>query len=257
MVPPRRQSLMLLLTAGLLHVGLLWQVWGTQRARPLAEPSPVIQLSIGGGSKHLTVGMHKPPWHQSPKSHAVSPPQPKIAAKTVATVPRESSGKSAGEASSDLAVVVPKPSSDSTVSRDQLQQTSNLPAKIGESDPSAVESGEVVGTASTDQSPIDLGSAVSQGNLGPYETLLLERIRQHEYYPRTARLRRLQGEVLVLFTVLHDGNLGSVAVKNSSGIAVLDEAALNIIEASAPFPAPTTYGLGLRTYVLPLLFQLK
>jgi protein TonB len=67
----------------------------------------------------------------------------------------------------------------------------------------------------------------------------------------------LQGEVLVLFTVLHDGNLGSVAVKNSSGIAVLDEAALNIIEASAPFPAPTTYGLGLRTYVLPLLFQLK
>ena len=49
-----------------------------------------------------------------------------------------------------------------------------------------------------------------------------------------------QGDGVVGFTLFPDGSVGGVAVIESSGSAVLDARAVEIIRLSAPFPPPPT-----------------
>lgn len=56
-------------------------------------------------------------------------------------------------------------------------------------------------------------------------------------YPQAARAERLTGQVRLLTSVNHDGNLLSVTLLQSSGHAVLDEAARQVVRLSAPFEA--------------------
>lgn len=64
------------------------------------------------------------------------------------------------------------------------------------------------------------------------------RIEAHKYYPPLARRRNWQGKVTVKFTIGEDLRAKSVAVTNSSGYSILDEAALNAIQSAGPFPPP-------------------
>lgn len=63
-----------------------------------------------------------------------------------------------------------------------------------------------------------------------------------EVLRRIARVPRpsvgLRGSAMVAFTVSGSGGLASVSVARSSGAARLDRAALDVVRAAAPFPAP-------------------
>lgn len=64
---------------------------------------------------------------------------------------------------------------------------------------------------------------------------VLEEIRdalqQHFFYPRLARLRNWEGDVLLGFQVRSDGRIDDVEVLESSGRAVLDQAALSALRS--------------------------
>ncbi|MDR1075883.1 MAG: energy transducer TonB [Xanthomonadaceae bacterium] len=60
-------------------------------------------------------------------------------------------------------------------------------------------------------------------------------------YPDEARQRRLSGEVIIGVAVRRDGTVESSKIMRSSGLPVLDDSALRIVQLSQPFsPLPDT-----------------
>ena len=55
-------------------------------------------------------------------------------------------------------------------------------------------------------------------------------------YPDQARQRRLGGQVVISVGVRQDGSVESARVLRSSGVPLLDDAALRIVQLAAPFP---------------------
>lgn len=64
-------------------------------------------------------------------------------------------------------------------------------------------------------------------------------------YPQEARRNGLYGSLRLLVTIRSDGSIHEMAIMESSGIAVLDQAAQTIVRLSAPFP-PFTGELAAR-----------
>jgi protein TonB len=71
-------------------------------------------------------------------------------------------------------------------------------------------------------------------------------------YPAEARQKELYGSLRLLVSVLPDGSLKEVAILESSGHRVLDDAALNIVRLAAPF-APFPDELRQSTDVLEII----
>lgn len=65
-----------------------------------------------------------------------------------------------------------------------------------------------------------------------------QRIEQigNQHYPQQARAQQLYGDVQVLVVVNADGSLERAKIIKSSGITILDEAALRIVRLASPFP---------------------
>jgi protein TonB len=96
-------------------------------------------------------------------------------------------------------------------------------------------------------------------DLEAYGTDLSRAITAHRRYPPQARRLRLEGTVLVEVSVSRDGSLvGNPVVSRSSGHAVLDEEALRMVRAAAPFPAlPAGIPGPTAQFVLPVRFGIR
>jgi len=71
-----------------------------------------------------------------------------------------------------------------------------------------------------------------------YLGLVRFRIESHKKYPDSARKRQIEGRVTVGFVIGQDGRLIAIRVVKSAGKRILDEAALNAVRESSPFPRP-------------------
>lgn len=71
-------------------------------------------------------------------------------------------------------------------------------------------------------------------------------------YPAEARSQRIYGSLRLLVSIFPDGSLKQVELLESSGHAILDEAAIRIVELSAPF-APFPDELRATTDVLEII----
>lgn len=69
--------------------------------------------------------------------------------------------------------------------------------------------------------------------------------------PALARRHGWSGKVVVGFVLAADGSVSELALRQSSGFKMLDEAALEAVRRAVPFPAP---GLAVRV-VIPLVFD--
>ncbi len=69
-----------------------------------------------------------------------------------------------------------------------------------------------------------------------YATLIKGRIGSQWGYPSAARDRLIEGELMVLFSLVKKGEVIEIKVIDPSGYAVLDEEAVRAIKAAAPFP---------------------
>jgi protein TonB len=74
-----------------------------------------------------------------------------------------------------------------------------------------------------------------EGVTGPRLDAIREQIGRAVLYPASARRSRLQGRVVVRFTIGRDGRVREVRVVASSGYDVLDRSAVAAILAAAPF----------------------
>lgn len=79
-------------------------------------------------------------------------------------------------------------------------------------------------------------------------------LRQHFFYPRLARLRNWEGDVLVGFQINPDGMIDDVHVLESSGRSVLDQAALHALRSVQQIAYNQPRSLELQ---LPVTYRLR
>jgi protein TonB len=71
-------------------------------------------------------------------------------------------------------------------------------------------------------------------------------------YPEEARRRKLSGSLLLDVAINVDGSVQSISLRRSSGIKVLDDAAMRIVRLAAPF-APLPENIRKDTDVLHII----
>lgn len=88
-----------------------------------------------------------------------------------------------------------------------------------------------------------------------WQSRLLAHLERRKRYPSQARRQRKEGIAQVRFTIDGDGNVQSVALARSSGVAELDQEVVAMVRRASPVPAPPP-GVG-RTIVVPVRFDLR
>jgi protein TonB len=118
-------------------------------------------------------------------------------------------------------------------------------------DPPAPEAAKEANTVSTDgvrEETVNLGS--SDVKYVSYLIKIKRKILQIWEYPQKAYENNEEGVVVVKISVDARGNLVGTDLISSSGSTLLDEGALGIVRAAAPYePLPNNYGLA-RLHIL-------
>jgi len=87
---------------------------------------------------------------------------------------------------------------------------------------------------------------------------LVVHLNGHKRYPAEARKKRIEGEVVVKFTLDRDGKVVARAVLTGSGAQILDDAAIEILERASPLPVPPRELAGNNfELTLPIQYQVK
>lgn len=178
--------------------------------RPAAAtppPSPPMTHELLSGSDTVTTAPPKAADEGPQAAPPASPPPPLEApAQTAVAVPK------------------PKPTPDLHSPKPKLATRETAPTRTR---------GEV------DRAP---GDSEREGD--PYLNHLFAMIEQHRSYPANAVGSlglRLEGTSVYLIALSGNGALMGVELERSSGAPVLDQTALKMIEAAAPFPPPPNY----------------
>ncbi|MEZ5658574.1 MAG: energy transducer TonB [Burkholderiaceae bacterium] len=92
-----------------------------------------------------------------------------------------------------------------------------------------------------------------------YRARLIDALRGNQRYPMRARQRRLEGTVVVRFQLDANGTVLAREILESSGIGILDQAALESIDRASPFPAPPPIYLSGQEawFAVPIGFRLR
>lgn len=91
-----------------------------------------------------------------------------------------------------------------------------------------------------------------------YTAVLLSWLERYRQYPRLARLKRIEGTVILSLTLSRSGSLKAISVKKGSGQSVLDDAAVDMARRADPFPPlPATFVHDRIEFVVPVVFALE
>lgn len=96
-----------------------------------------------------------------------------------------------------------------------------------------------------------------QRDYGWLAETLRERIEELKRYPAMARMNNWQGKVVLKFVVKEDGTVENLEVVQSSGHAVLDEAAMDTIRRASPLPLKHELGKPRVTFQFPISYTLR
>jgi protein TonB len=88
-----------------------------------------------------------------------------------------------------------------------------------------------------------------------WQARLASHLERRKRYPSAARRQGQQGTAQVRFTIDGSGNVQSVSLVRSSGVALLDEEVVALVRRASPVPAPPP-GVN-RTIVVPIRFSVR
>lgn len=98
----------------------------------------------------------------------------------------------------------------------------------------------------------------SAGAAADYMSLLQAWLEKHKEYPRSARLRRQEGTVLLYFAINAAGEVLAHRIERSSGHGLLDEEAMAMIRRATPVPPlPEDMNRERLEVVVPVQFLLR
>jgi len=88
-----------------------------------------------------------------------------------------------------------------------------------------------------------------------WQARVASHLERRKRYPSAARRQGQQGTAQVRFTIDASGNVQSVSLVRSSGVALLDEEVVALVRRASPVPAPPP-GVN-RTIVVPIRFSMR
>lgn len=256
----------------LVHLCLIASGWLLlQPANQVPQLSPVVQVTLSAPHVPKTPAVSSkkvapPPRPVAPPAEPVQslpqppakqpidrpvtlppPPLPKRLIRPVSTTAVKPVNESVGPAQAALeSTSLPrqlKPSAAIEQTAPRVATTGMTAAELPESSVAA----EPAGSNEDEQAVLRAG----------YLTQLRQQIERAKKYPLMARKWRQQGVVLVEFELSKRGDLRRVLIRESCGKPLLDRAALQAVEAAAPFPAIPQQLLLVETgFVVPLRFIL-
>jgi periplasmic protein TonB len=133
--------------------------------------------------------------------------------------------------------------------------------------PSAATSASAASESSTSAPAGEAGTGIDSLSSAPawaptarvrYEELLFAWMNRHKEYPMLAQRRGLQGGGVVRVRIDRQGRVLDRALVKGTGEAMLDQAALDMVRRSDPFPAvPDAYAGASFEFVAPIEYRLR
>ena len=125
-------------------------------------------------------------------------------------------------------------------------------------DTAATARGEAVATSSAGTSEAASAPSWAPAARVRYEELLFAWIDRHKEYPLLAQRRGLEGSGSIRVRIGRDGRLIERSLVRSTGQPMLDDAALEMVRRSTPFPAvPSEYSGASFEFVAPVEYHLR
>jgi protein TonB len=204
------------------------------KAQP--EPPPSEQPDVATKEDKLPEPEPEPKAEPLPKPAVVPPPKPKP--------PVPEPPKKRAE---------PTPVPEKTPPREPEKQVASVPPSVA----------GVNGKAGTQVSR-DAGSANNTsgggtpGDVVDYMAVLQAWLEKHKEYPRSARLRRMEGTTLLYFVMDREGRVLDFRIQKSSGYALLDHEVEEMIRRAQPLPQmPDNMPQARLELVVPVQFLLR
>ena len=132
------------------------------------------------------------------------------------------------------------------------------PSELKSADLKSAES-KPADTKSSDAKPVQTAfSPGAKATLNPdYLAELFRKLARHKVYPAELKKNRIEGRVVVKFTLAADGRVMNPSIQQSSGHDSLDEAALQMLNRASPLPAiPTWMKRSELTLAVPVEYSL-
>jgi len=121
----------------------------------------------------------------------------------------------------------------------------------------AVDRNAQASTAAAPSLPAGDSSQVV-GDAPAIDLRVLEWLARYRAYPLAARRARLEGVVRLRVTLLPDGRFIDARIERSSGHALLDQAALDLLAHAAPLPAEFASGRSAQIELqLPIVYRMR
>ncbi|MFH1823736.1 MAG: energy transducer TonB [Candidatus Firestonebacteria bacterium] len=113
-----------------------------------------------------------------------------------------------------------------------------------------------------DHEPVADGNLIGNSLSYNYETILWfkeikTKIERFKKYPKAAREKNIQGEVLVDISISNDGYVSNINIFKSSGDKSLDDGAIKIIKSAQPFLPLMNLNQTKVSIRIPIKFSLK
>lgn len=242
----------------------------TSQARgPGKSPGPVTSPESRGGPQ-LPQSSSPPPMHYaSPPGSSASPPKPPAkpsgslpetptVAPPVLSVAPSGTPRKPSKAPPDISLEVPetRPPSSGAMSTPRDVQEGNAPephvslpslqeqiAALGKErlfgQEKDFDAGQA-GNTGTDERTVSLETESAE--FAPYLATVKHRIERRWVIPRFAREVGLTGNLVLRISITREGKLARLQIDKSSGVSILDEAAVTAVTSAAPYgPFPTHY----------------
>jgi protein TonB len=127
-----------------------------------------------------------------------------------------------------------------------------IPAPLGTTSDAAG-----TGSATEGDAQGAIGDAPLTGPGDDYLDRLRRWINQYKHYPKEALDRKDEGHVVVRFMITRDGTVLDPMIEQSSGSALLDTAAVQMLRDASPVPPlPPVYRADRATIALPIEYSI-
>jgi TonB family protein len=195
------------------------------RPAPPREPPPAVAPRPEPAPEALRPApVPDPPKAPDPPAVAAAPPQPAPPAPPPGPGAAAPPAPSPGTVETERPVIAPPPGPQAALSGPRASTPSGMWRGGGLGSGRGGVEGEPV--------PLDTPEPRYQD----YFNKIREKIRKHWTYPREAGDRGIEGDLLIEFHIAKDGRLTLVELRRSSGVEILDGAALTAVRLAQPYP---------------------